>query len=451
MRILILQIAPATRGRPVPRFDAQLGTLLALLRARGHELSLLGAARPDLEQIKSALARELPQLIYADIATVCVDAARRVLEYIQQHEFLPMVAGGAYPSVDPSGCLSLPGVQAVVIGEPDASLPTYLERVQDPAAGQVVLGIWSRDERGLAQPDLPPLVEDLDSLPFPERELFGYDAHVRQTGALEIAVGRGCPQQCAYCINDWFESIYEKHGVWVRRRSPANILDEIDQLRTRYPDAKSIRFLDHAFALDTGWLSAMLDAYRQRSPLPFRCHLRANALTLETVKLLADHRCAVADIEVISGSDFLRNDIFDMNLSGEQIRAAFEWLHTAKIQTRAVVYLGGPYDCEASLAETHALLREVQPRAVDVRPYYPFPGTRAREVGQDNGWIHVRGEEQYHEHRPGIDMPACRPEEIMSFVRTLRNRFATSVAEPWWRRWSHTSRAALVQILKRKI
>lgn len=263
MKILVIQFVPDSRGRPVPRFDPQLGTLLALLRKRDHQLSLLGLRRFDLDATKAALARELPQLIYADIAGVCVGAARRTFEYIQQHEFLPIVVGGYYPTVDPSGSLSLPGVHAAAIGEPDASLVTYLERMKDPAVGQVVLGVWLRDESGLARPELPPLVEDLGSLPFPERDLFDYAGYVRQGGQIEIAVGRGCPLQCAYCINDWLDTIYENHGTWVRRRTPENVLAEIRLLRERYENVRLVRFLDHAFALDAEWLARFLSVYAQ--------------------------------------------------------------------------------------------------------------------------------------------------------------------------------------------
>lgn len=71
-------------------------------------------SRFDLETAKAALAHALPQLVYADIAGICVNAARRTFEYLQ-HEFLPIVVGGTYPTVDPAGSLSLPGVQAAAI------------------------------------------------------------------------------------------------------------------------------------------------------------------------------------------------------------------------------------------------------------------------------------------------------------------------------------------------
>lgn len=47
-------------------------------------------------------------------------------------------------------------------------------------------------------------------------------------------------------------------------------------------------------------------------------------------------------MELISGSDFIRNEIFDMDLTGEQIDAAFARLKAAGIRTRTIVYVGTP-------------------------------------------------------------------------------------------------------------
>jgi anaerobic magnesium-protoporphyrin IX monomethyl ester cyclase len=450
MRILVFQFAPATRRRVVPRFEPQLGTLLALLRSRGHELGLVGCSTFDLGVTKAALARHLPQLIYADIAGVCVHAARRTLEYITQHEFLPIVVGGIYPTIDPAKSLSLPGVTACAIGEPDATLVTYLERIKDPTATGVTSGVWLRDERGTAQPALPDLVEDLDSLPFPERELFGTGEFVHQTQSLEVSVGRGCPQRCNYCVNATVAAKYGAPGEWVRRRSPDNILDEIDTLRERYQPIRLVRFLDHAFALDRDWLDEFLGVYVRRCALPFRCHLRLNAAEEQTVTLLREAGCEIVDLEVISSSFFIRNEIFDMDLTNPQIESAFERLHAAGIQTRAVVYLGSPYDSEAALNDTRVLLRELKPTCVDVRPYYPFPGTGALLTSEENGWIHPRGEQQFHSEQTGIDMPACRPDLVAAFIRRLCKEFPTGTATPWWQRWSNVPRSAITHLWPRR-
>lgn len=450
MRILIVQVVPDIRGRQVPRFEPMLGTLLTLLKEREHELSLLGLARFDVDAIKAALAKSLPQLIYADVSAVCVNAAWRTFEYVREHEFVPIVVGGEHPTVDPAAALSLPGVHAAAIGEPDASLVTYLERLKDPAINQVVQGVWLRDESGLARPELPSLVEDLDSLPPAERELFGYAEYVEKTGEIEVACGRGCPQRCAYCLNGAVANMYDGRGLWTRRRSPENILDELDTLRGRFAGARLVRFLDHAFALDDEWLSEFLKEYRSRCDLPFRCHLRANSIDEEMVARLAESGCRMADIEIISGSDFIRNEIFAMNLDEMQIRNTFDLLRQAGIRTRAIVYLGSPYDSEASLEDTRALLRRVQADTVSARPYFPWPETVAAETCAENGWLHSRGPEQYHEDKCGIDMPACRPDAVAAFLKRIRKEFSVTLSEPWWRRRSQAKRTSLGQFFQKR-
>ena len=450
MRILVIQFIPATRGRRVPRFEPQLGTLLSLLEKREHTLSFLGLARFDLNAVKAALARTLPQLIYADISAVCVDAARRTLEYIEHHEFLPIVAGGAFPTIAPAESLSLPGVQAVAIGEPDASLVTYFERMKDPAVGQIVSGVWLRDERGTSQPDVPPLVEDLNSLPFPHRALFNYADHVREAGEIEIATSRGNPENCNHTLNERISRLYQGRGDWVRRRSPGNILAEIAQVRQRHEGVRTVRFFDQAFALDEEWLTAFLTAYKRQCDLPFRCHLRVQAADEGTVARLAEAGCRLADVEVMSSSYLIRYEIFGMDLSGEQIRACFTRLQAAGIRSRAILYLGAPYESEASLEETRTMLRDLKPDIADLRPYYPWPGSRARDLCQEQGWIHARGEEQYHNDRCGIDMPACRPDVVAAALRRLRAEFPAAIDEPWWRRWSQASRTALGQVFRRR-
>ena len=59
MRILIIQFVPSVRGRPVPRFERQLGTLLSLLLQREHELSLLDEEIAALADQKRGLMQKL--------------------------------------------------------------------------------------------------------------------------------------------------------------------------------------------------------------------------------------------------------------------------------------------------------------------------------------------------------------------------------------------------------
>lgn len=433
MRILALQFLSAVGGRPAPRFEPQLASLLALLRERGHEIDLIGMPSFDLPRVKQALAKGLPQLIYADISAVCSDVARRTLQHLDQREFLPVVVGGEHASIDPESAVSLPGVTAVALGEPDAPLVTYLERIRDPSVAHVVRGVWVRDERGLERPAMPDMVEDLDSLPFAERRLFGYDAHVARGGPLEIAIGRGCEESWGYSLNERLARLYAGRGTWARRRSAEQVMQEIDALARAYAGAQRVRFLDDSFALSRPWLEELLDAYAAACPLPFECRLRANRVAGLPLERLARAGCRQVEVDVISASALIRNDIFQMDLSVEQIVETFARLREAGLRRRARVLVGAPYESEASLDAAVRLLERIEPNAIDARPYYPWPGTRGAEVCRENGWLHSRGEEQLHRDEPGIDMPACRPPIVMSYLRRMRKMAPSAPA--WWRRW----------------
>jgi len=153
---------------------------------------------------------------------------------------------------------------------------------------------------------------------------------------------------------------------------------------------------------------------------------------------------------VISASNLIRNEIFEMDLSGAQMVDLFAALREADIRSRAVVYLGAPYESEASLGDMRKLLNQLKPDTVDIRPYFPFPGLRATETCRENGWLHTRGAEQFRADLPGINMPACRPDVITAFIKRLRQEFPTTLDEPWWRKWSNASRTAIGQLFHKR-
>ena len=83
-----------------------------------------------------------------------------------------------------------------------------------------------------------PFIQDLDSLPLPDREMW-------QKWILDpiskpwIFLGRGCPFNCAHCSNHAQKKLAS--GKYVRFRSINNILEEIDDFSTNFPEIEEIR------------------------------------------------------------------------------------------------------------------------------------------------------------------------------------------------------------------
>jgi len=97
-------------------------------------------------------------------------------------------------------------------------------------------------------------IENLDSLPFPARDLLPlqkyFDINVpfnffsKSPRNISFISSRGCPFRCSFCSS----SIY--WGRRYRTRSPENVLAELEHLKTTY-NIKEVKFEDDNLTLDT--------------------------------------------------------------------------------------------------------------------------------------------------------------------------------------------------------
>ena len=79
------------------------------------------------------------------------------------------------------------------------------------------------------------LIDDIDSIPFPIRDLVNDDdfcglTYSRARPNTEMVITRGCPLRCVFCANPVFRL---KNGPLYRARSPENVAAEVEQLYRR--------------------------------------------------------------------------------------------------------------------------------------------------------------------------------------------------------------------------
>lgn len=416
-RILFLQcFRPRTPGAVRPRFDHVVGVLSAMLRREGHETSLEAVTHFDGEHLFGRIEAAAPDLVHAVVDGTAADLARRALGAVAEKFAVPVVAGGQYATVMPSAALSMPGVQAVVVGEPEQAFSAYLAAHLAGQKDIVVPGVCTRPSgcNGRFRPAPP--APALDDLPFADRELFGVSEGDVE---FEVVTSRGCPMRCAYCVNDVVRNLYEDPPTFVRRRSPNHICDEIDGICLAYSNARRIWFSDHPFAMDAAWLKSFSEVYAERCGMPFGCHVRANSLDEGRGDLLAAAGCDRAEVEIISGSNFIRNEVLEMDTTRAQIERTLTILHNRGIRSCVVSYVGVPYSSEITEQDTTKLLRLLEPDELDVRVYYPFPGTRAAEVAREMNWMSNRGEENYTAARSILDMPSLPARNIAKIARHM--------------------------------
>lgn len=125
-----------------------------------------------------------------------------------------------------------------ILLEGEESIRELLENLQSP---EEVKGIFFRQNGEVHFTGKRPL-PDFNALPLPKKDIDGLniDAYGCRQNGIGIQAKRGCAFKCAYCAYPFL------NGTQYRLRDPAKIVDEIEELISRY-GIKQFSFVDSIF------------------------------------------------------------------------------------------------------------------------------------------------------------------------------------------------------------
>jgi len=215
-------------------------------------------------------------------------------------------------------------------------------------------------------------VEDLDSLPFPDREGLYRDRWLRRYRLKSFIASRGCPFACTYCYNELYRELYRGRGrVW-RTRSPEHLVGEIAWVKKNWPLAQ-LNFVDDVFVPNRPWLEKFVELYRREINLPFGCILRLDQVDEDQARLLAEAGCRFAVAAIESGSERVRREVMGRRMTDEQILQGCENLHRYGIKLYSQNMLGAPGETlEEALATVDLNIRARADLAI-TSLFTPFP------------------------------------------------------------------------------
>ncbi len=143
----------------------------------------------------------------------------------------PVILGGAHVNACPAQVLADPNVDFILLGEGERTLPELVTALLDDRLAAVagLRGLGYKVNGSLRLPEHGDLIEDIESLPLPARELI--DAGRYRLGRHRMTMlitSRGCPYHCTFC------SIFLTAGRRFRVRSINSIIDEMKLCRERF-------------------------------------------------------------------------------------------------------------------------------------------------------------------------------------------------------------------------
>jgi len=223
-----------------------IGYLTSVLRAEGFSVELVDTPMLDWDVPKTLdyLQPISPRVVGISALQAQAEGAVGVAKGLRAAGFRgPIVVGGQFATFCYDRLLvDFPEIDAVVRGEGEFSFLELVRRMLADQAWEDCAGVCFAREGEVRANPLPPLITDLDALPFPARDTLD---QVMSIGAMvSVSSSRGCPSRCTFCSLPSFYRLAEG-PVW-RPRSPANVVEEIKRLIEDH-DVHEFIFIDDNF------------------------------------------------------------------------------------------------------------------------------------------------------------------------------------------------------------
>jgi len=312
--------------------------------------------------------------------------------------------GGPGPTFDWK-CIEGSTIDAACVGEGEFALVDFIKG--GFAGGKNIFC------RGADAPsDFHNLV-DLDSLPFPDRDLvYQYDSLIGDTPSKQFLSGRGCPYECTYCFNHKFMDIFKKYGPSVRKKSVDYLIEEILLVKSRYPLANVV-FSDDTFILNRKWFLEFCESFPRDIGLAYTCNIRANLMDEEIVKALSRSGCIGVNWSIESGDDFLRNTVLKRRMSVEQILDTSNLLTKYRIPYRIGNVIALPGESFEQMLGTLELNIKARPSLALANIFVPFPGLELTRYAIERG---------YYKPDPKAGLPANLATRSVMEISLAENR-----------------------------
>lgn len=303
-------------------------------------------------------------------------------------------------------------------------LDIFLTRELDKALCSIVSrenlhqipGITFRENGRIIKTPPSPFLKNLDSLPFISRHLLKNDLYYRPDTLEPLTViqaSRGCPYECIFC------SAILGAGRILRKRSPQNIVDEIEECVQKF-GMKNFFMGAETFTCDKKWVVEICKEIQKRNlKVSWYCNTRADTIDREMACQMKKSGCYAISIGVESGNQ----ETLDRMKKGtklSQAATAVQLLKDVKIKTYLYYVIGFPWETKEMINETINFAIKLDGDISDFYLAQPLYGTELYKMAIDGNMLE-EGENFLFGYR--INSPHVSSRELNELYHSALRRF----------------------------
>ena len=395
--------------------------IASFLQKHGHQAELIVLSRlfgrRNTTLLKEYIHRYEPKVICFTAVATQYGFMRDTARYIRRlYPEIYLLIGGIHSTLNPQEVLS-GDFDALCIGEgerPVLELVSQLENGQSPSG---IPNMWIKHGSQVEKNPPREFLQDLDSLPFPERTMWQPWMARKLPERCSVLLSRGCPFNCSYCSNHSLRKIAP--GAYVRYRSPENIVAEIEEILIRFPTTKECYLETETITFNADWCLALclhLERFNRtiRRPMSFGANIRITPnVDLETIfASLKSCNFRFVNFGLESGSERVRREVLRRDYSNEEFIDAVKLARKYGLQVAVFNLIGVPGETFVDFKETVRINRICKPDWHFTGIYFPYPGTDLHSVCKKQGLLRRPLDQRRERKKAVLDLPGFSKKQV---------------------------------------
>jgi radical SAM superfamily enzyme YgiQ (UPF0313 family) len=328
------------------------------------------AEKISLDGLPELVARTAPDAVGVYSTSSTANSVLTVCEKIRAVSKVPIIVGGPHADIFPEETVRWAAVDYVVRGEGEVTLTELLTCLEKGEIPDSVGGVFFKKNGAVVSGGERPLIDNLDALPFPARDLTSYSLYHSAIGKDKVSTtlmtSRGCPYRCNFC--------YGQYGGRYRSRSAANVLAEIEECLKL--GIREFFIFDEIFTVDRVRVLAICQEIAKRKlDITFEIRSRINTMDAEMLAALKKAGCVRISYGVESACDEILKAM-NKKITIAQVREVVALTQRAGIEVFLDFMLGYPGESEEQMRKTIALAIELDPDYVQFAITVLIPATK---------------------------------------------------------------------------
>jgi len=399
MRILLVVY---DNGSYTHVFPMGLGYVAAVLENNGHEVEVYNQ---DYHHYADAHLTQYLDDNHFDVVAVSVIAGyyqyRKLLTIshaINASKDRPIYMIGGYgPTPEPEFFMNKTGADIVALGEGEETAVELMAAIENKTPLANVKSIAYREGSTFKINERRPLIEDLDTIPWPAYHKFPIEYYRMEKEprseptdfSIPIMSARGCTFKCTFCY---------RMDTGYRARDPKNLLDEVEYLYKEF-GITYVSFQDDLLMSSIPHTEAVCNEFiRRKLPVKWNCNGRLNYCTTDLIKLMKQAGCVFINYGIEAMDDQVLKNM-KKGLRTDMVIKGIEMTLDVGISPGLNMMFGNIGDNRQTLKQAVDFLVKYDDfsQMRTIRPVTPYPGSPLYYDAIDKGLI--KDVEDFYENK----------------------------------------------------